>query len=122
MRLQKIMGLSISPDFEYICLIDVRSKNYSVFSRNGDNSRGNPEFADFDEVTKQIRDTQVPPEEREAYYEKASLDRVFERMKDADGSYSYRYTLMDGVTREAEFNWYEESHFELLMTVRKLPE
>ena len=116
------MELSTDPDFEYICLIDVRSKRYSVFSRTGDNSHDIPEFADFDEVTRQIRDTQVPPKDRNAYYEKASLDRVFAEMDAADGSYSYRDTLMDGVTREAVFNWYEESRFELLMTVRKIPE
>ena len=73
-------------------------------------------------MTKQIRDTQIPPEDRDTYYKNAVLDHVLAQMDDTDVSYSYRYTLMDGVTREVVFNWYEESHFELLMTVRKIPE
>ena len=121
LRLQKILELSAGSDLEYICLIDVLSRHYSTFSRNSDPSHVIPEAADFDEVTKFIRDTQVPPEDRDAYYANASLDHVFTRMNGTEERYSYRYTLTDGVTREAAFTWYEDSHFELLMTVRKLP-
>ena len=118
LRLKKILELS-SSEFEYICLIDVRDNTYSTFSRESDNSHEIPEIADFDLVTKYIRDSQIPAEEREAYYESAALSNVVRRMSEAM-NYSYRYTMTDGTTREVVFHWYEDSHSELLMTVRKI--
>lgn len=120
MRLQKMLEMTMDPDFEYVCLIDVESKKYSTFSKGRTNSHAVPETADFTLVTEHIRDTQIPPEERDSYYEKAALDNVITFMNSADETYSYRYTMTDGIEREAVFSWYEDTHFELLMTVRKL--
>ncbi len=119
-RLNKILSLSGMRDFEYICLIDVRGRSYSVLSTDGKNSHMIPETADFDTMTRYIRDTQIPHEKCSTYYENANLDYVLERMNTPGGSYSYQYTMTDAITREAAFTWYEDSHSELLMTVRKI--
>lgn len=119
-RLNKLFELSAKREFEYICLINVRDKSYNTFSRDSSNSHAVPEIADFELATKHIRDTQIPPEEREAYYKNAALDHVLEQMSGKNSSYSYRYTMLDGVTQEAMFSWYEDSHAELLMTVKRM--
>ena len=42
-------------------------------------------------------------------------------MKENNGQYRYRYTLTDGV-REAAFYYFEPTHSDLLMTVRRVEE
>lgn len=119
-RLRKLLEMTDTRSFEYVCLIDVRSKEYSIFRNDGENSHLVPEIADFDTATRHIRDTQIPIEEQDAYYENAVLSSVLARMQNGDEKYSYRYTMLDGITREAVFGWYEDNHAELLMTVRKI--
>ena len=121
LQLEKILELSGTAEFEYICLIDVREGTYHTFSRGCENTHEIPEIADFNMATRHIRDTQIAPEERDAYFDNAALDRVLAHMAGPEGRYSYRYNLKDGV-REASFTWYESSRSELLMTVRKLPQ
>lgn len=119
-RLQKILELTTAEDIEYVCLINMQTQQYSVFRSGSANSHGIPENADFNTVTKHIRDTQIPPEDKDAYYENAALENVIQRMAASEEGYDYRYTMTDGITRETSFAWYEESHFELLMIVRKV--
>jgi len=117
-RLQKVIELSDDRSLEYICIIDVISHTYSVFRDDNANSHDIPQEADFDTVTKYIRDRLIPESDRTTYYEKARLDHVIKHMN--DGGYSYRYVMNDGIVREASFSWYEDDRVELIMTVRKL--
>ncbi len=119
LRLQKIIEMSSATDIEYICLINILNKYYSTFSRDNRNSHFIPEIADFDMVTKHIRDTLIPSEERDKYYQNAALEYVLQCMRE-NGQYSYRYTMIDGITREATFKWYEKSYLELIMVVKKI--
>ena len=126
MELQHLNRLLINSDiqkYEYVCLIDIRDKSCSVFSHDGENSHAVPNTTDFDNVTKHIRDTQITPEQRDAYYKNAVLEQVLDQMSRNDDKYAYRYTMLDGITREARFSWYDRNRTDLLlMTVHKVQE
>lgn len=119
-RIEKLREFASVSGYEYVCIIHVRDRRYSVYSSDGQNTHDVPDHADFDKVTLHIRDSLIPAGAREAYYEAACLDNVLEQMRLGNAPYSYRYTMTDGAMREAVFTWYEESHSELLMSVRKL--
>ncbi len=119
LRLQKVLQVAVASGFEYICLVNTATRRYSLYGTDGRNTHTILEEADFDEATRHIRDTGVPPEYRAAYYEAANLDHVLQVMRGSAGTYTYRYPLMDGV-REASFHWYEDGHNEMLMTVRRV--
>ena len=119
LRLNKVLELSVASIFEYICLINVRTGRYSLYGNDGSNSHSIQPEADFDQVTRTIRDTQLPAEDRDAYYQAARLETVLAQMESPESCYSYQYALADG-PREASFHWYEDNHSELLMTVRRL--
>ncbi len=118
LRLQKILELAVVFSFEYICLINVKTGKYYMYGNDGKNTHTIAQEGNFDEVTREIRDHHILPEHREEYYEKANLDNVLANMKNRTGNYSYRYSMFDG-DREASFYWYEPTHSELLMTVRR---
>lgn len=118
-RLDKIRELAVHSSFEYICLLHPDAGTYELYGNDGENSHDIPKHGNFDEVTRHIRDRLVVPEQREAYYENAPIHVVVARMEQRGGCYSYRYELVDGM-REAEFYWFEPTHRELLMTVRRV--
>lgn len=119
LRLKKILEVSGRSDFEYICLINTKKRTYTTYSQDGRNSHGIPESGDFDTITKYIRDTHIAPEDRDSYYEAAALENILMQMEKTRGYYSYHYRMADG-TRQTSFTWYEDTHSELLMTVKKV--
>ena len=116
-----MLALQSKKEYEYVCLVNVRNGTYSSIGMENNNSHKIPEIADFDTVTKHIRDTFVSPDKRDEYYKNASLDVVLANMTENDSEYIYRYTLQDGI-REACFTWYDANKTELLMTVYKVQE
>lgn len=120
-RLHKLLSLYEDGAYEYVCLINVQDGSCSMFNMDRDNSYEIPETADFNTITMHIRDTGIPPERHEEYCQKAALEAVLTHMQADSSHYSYQYTMLDGIARQAEFSWFEDNHNELLMTVRKLP-
>lgn len=119
LSLHKLTELAVSTGFEYVCLVHLDSGAFELYGNDGKNTHTIPKRGDFDEATRLIRDTHVVSEERETYYDNAVIAHVVARMKENGGKYSYCYTLTDGV-REAAFYYFELTHSELLMTVRRV--
>ncbi len=122
LRLQKIVELSMEKSFEYILLIDLNNTKYFTIRRDEENMHHIPEEDAYDKVIRYIRDTQIPEECKESFYHAMSLNHILIRlssMNRIEERYQYRYTCTDGITREAIFSWYEDSHFELLMTISR---
>ncbi len=115
--LQKVLELTLVSSFEYICLVYADSGEYSVYV-SSENSHFVPGSGNFDQVTREIRDRFLQPEDRESYYEHANLTNVIAHMKSCEDSYTYRYQMPDG-EREAAFHWFEPARNQLLMTVRR---
>lgn len=119
MWMQKVLELSVRESFEYVCLIDVHTRQYIIYGNDGSNTHSVSREGDFDDVTRHIRDAYIAPEERDAYYENANLGSVIARMQDGESTYSYRYNMPDG-GREASFYWFESTHNGLLMVVKRV--
>ena len=119
LRLKKILEVSGRSNFEYICLININAGTYTTYSPDGRNSHSIPEAGDFAAVTTYIRDTLISPRDRDTYHEAASLDKVLMHLEKTGGYYSYHYRI-EGGTRLASFTWYEDTHSELLMMVKKV--
>lgn len=120
LRLQKIVDLSMEKNFEYILLIDLNNTRYATISRDPENMHRIPEEAEYDKVIHYIRDTQIPEGEKEVFDHAMSLKHILIRLSSMNRTqerYQYKYTCIDGITREVIFSWYEDSHFELLVTI-----
>lgn len=118
LRMQKVLEIAVSTAFEYFCLVDVQLGTYTLYDNDGKNTHGITDTGVFDEVTVQISRSYISEEEQQEYFNKANLRTVINNMREK-GAYQYQYTMPDG-KREASFYWYEPTHAELLMTVRKV--
>ncbi|MBE5802068.1 MAG: diguanylate cyclase [Clostridiales bacterium] len=119
LRLRKLSDLALTYAFEYVGLIDVASGRYNMYLSNKQYERTIPQTAIFDDLHALLRDHYIVPEEREQFARIAPLSTILEQLEKNDGTYSYEYTSTVG-KRHVEYHWYEESHTELLMTVRKI--
>jgi|GEM_PF-5487686 len=119
LRLNKLLQIAVASRFEYICLLHTGTGQYELYADDGLDTHGLAARGDYGAAVRAIRDQHVEPAEREAYSRNAALAAVIQRMEENHGHYHYRYRLKDG-PREAEFYYYEPTHQELLLTVRRL--
>ena len=117
-NLHKIIDKAVVLSFEYICLLHPKDGTFEIYGHEGHNTHTIPLKGNFDEITRSIMNNHIILEERETYYDNAIMEHVVERMQKT-GRYHYKYTMEDGA-RQAEFYWCDESHQDILMTVRHI--
>ncbi|MBR5229277.1 MAG: diguanylate cyclase [Firmicutes bacterium] len=119
LRRQKIMDMSLTANLEYVVVIDVDTGAYSILSRDDRDSHRMPDSGDFKEATAIVCENCISQENWQEYYEGMSIKNVLAEIEASGKDYKYEYVMSDGTLSEAVFTWYEESHCELLMTIRK---
>lgn len=118
-RMDKVLDIAINTGFEYICVVHTEEGLYEICGNNVRNSHGVDKTGNFDKTVEMICREHIAPEDREEYLQNAKLDAVVRGMKETNGNYSYRYVL-DGIVREVRFYYYEDTHNEMVMTIKPL--
>lgn len=115
-RLQALIAATITEDIRYLGLINLKSREYVLYTNENNDSCMLPLRADYDKVTLDYSKRFIQEDEQEQFFSSMKLSRVSFELENKE-SYSYEYSTHGG-REKATFRWYDDTHNEIVMVVR----
>jgi signal transduction histidine kinase len=116
MKTEKILSAIVSVDYDYICLIDMNSRTYEIFTGKA-NERIPQKHSDYDKERTQNTYIYVVEEDRERLLQEMNLDYVSEQLKDkVEYTTEYRMTDQHGTfNKQDTFFFLDETHQDMVL-------
>ena len=102
---EKIISAIVGADYDYICLIDMKSRAYKIFTGRPDELIPQ-QRNDYDEERKHNTDTYVVEQDRERLLAEMDLDYVSEKLRHME-----KFSTAYGMTSDAGLQYKEDTFF-----------